>query len=150
MLSTQRLIVTFIILAAGATLAQAKDGRDFAGFYSLTDAIHEGDQVHVTLTLQLFNYSGADLTQAAVVIRHAPPETAAFGTYSPIELWRNGTDVKFTMHLAIPQEEYERWGGRRQPAVYVVNRNDQGREWQRTAQVSRRPAISLEDNRATQ
>ncbi|HUE05272.1 MAG TPA: hypothetical protein VMR62_37340 [Bryobacteraceae bacterium] len=72
------------LLAISVAMAPAKDGRDFAGFYSLTGASPDGDQVHVTLTVQLYNYSGADLEQAAVAIRSGPPETITFGTYDAV------------------------------------------------------------------
>jgi len=132
-----------------ATVAPAKDSRDFAGFYSLTHASAEGDSVRVTVTMQLFNYSGADLDQASVALRPAPPTTGAYGTYSPIEQWRDGTDVKIVMHITVPQAEYVRWD-KRQPFVLVLNRDQQGRERERTVQVSRRPAIPLDDSSATQ
>ncbi len=55
--------------------AGAKDGRDFSGYYSLTNVTEKGGQVEFTLALQLFNYSGADLKQAVVTVRRSPPGT---------------------------------------------------------------------------
>jgi len=149
MLQTRFLPVIIVTLLL-AVSAAAKDGRDFAGFYSLSNAAEQDDQVRVTVTLQLFNYSGEDLTHAAVSLREAPPGAATLGTYAPIESWPNGAEVKFTLHISVPRDEYARWGGRRQPVVIVENRGQQGREWQRTAQVSRRPMIPLEDNSVSQ
>jgi len=150
MQSIRHWIVIPAILVIGAASALAKNGRDFAGFYSLTNAAPEGDQVRVTLSLQLFNYSGVDLPQAAVTIRTGPPEAATLGTYSSIEQWRDGTDVTFAMHLSISRAEFERWTARNQPTVFIVTHDSQGREIERTAQVSRRPAIQLQANPAAQ
>ena len=143
--SLPRSIVTLAMLLLAALAASARDGRDFGGFYSLTNAAPDNGQVHVTVMLQIFNYSGEDIAAASVTIMHAPPVDVAFGTYAPIEQWRDGTDVRFAMHINVPQDEYDRWAGRRQPSVFVVTRDGQGREQQRTVQLSRRPAIQLQE-----
>ena len=59
--------------------AGAKDGRDFAGYYSLTNAAEKGGAVELTLALQLFNYSGADLKQAVVTVRESHPSSGSTG-----------------------------------------------------------------------
>jgi hypothetical protein len=143
-----RRIMALAALAIGVSVASAKDGRDFAGFYSLTNPIADGDRVHVTVTLQLFNYSGSDLHDVAVAIRSTPPEPVVHGTYSAIGEWRDGTDVKFVMHLTVPRGEYKLWGGRTQPGVYILHRDEEGRAREHAAQVSRRPGIPLEDVQA--
>ena len=148
MLSSRRSILLCAIAVASALGAAAKDGRDFAGFYSLTNSGEEAGQVRATITLQLFNYSGADIDQAAVTIHPAPGHSEVLGTYSPITEWRDGSDVKFVLHVNVPREDYERWGGRRQPAVSIVTRDEKGREMERPAQVSQRPGIPLEESAA--
>jgi len=146
MQSIQRTFMTLALLAIGAAVAPAKDGRDFGGFYSLTGATPDGGQVHVTLSLQLFNYSGADLDQATVAVRSGPPESITFGTYDAVRDWRDGAGVAFTLHLTIPEAAYESWRRRRQPAISIVNRDGEGRTWERAAQVSRRTSIDLADH----
>ena len=150
MLGTRYFVAALAAMLSATAAAPAKDGRDFAGFYSLTNATRQADQVRVTVTMQLFNYSGADLTQASVIVRETSPGDRVLGSYAPIELWHNGADLKVAMHILVPLQEYARWGGRLQPAVLVINHDDQGREWQRTVQVSRRATISLADNSASQ
>ena len=141
MLSMRHLIVAIATLLLGMGAADAKDGRDFAGFYSVTNVTNLNDQVRATVNLQLCNYSGADLKEAAVRLRETFPGTAVLGTYTPIQLWRNGSDAAFSLHVTVPRDEYQRWSTRRQPNVVVVYRDDQGREWQRAAQISRRPTV---------
>ncbi|HVN06138.1 MAG TPA: hypothetical protein VMT86_17070 [Bryobacteraceae bacterium] len=142
----QRSIAALAMLLIAALGASAKNGRDFGGFYSVTNAARDGRQVRVTVMLQIFNYSGEDLAEASVMILHSPPVAAVFGTYSPIEQWRDGTDVRLAMHITVPEDEYDHWAGRRQPSVCVVTRDSQGRELQRTVQLSRRPAIQLQED----
>ncbi len=130
-------------LVLATATAVAKDGRDFAGFYSVTNVNRQGPDIQVVLTLQLFNYSGADIKQAAVTISEAHPGMRMLGTYAPIPIWRNGSSAVMNLHIAVPREEYQRWGARRQPSVAIIYSDDQGKQWQRTAQISRRPAIPL-------
>lgn len=123
-----------------ALLAAAKDGRDFAGFYSLTDVDEQDGQVRVTLNLQLFNYSDADIQGAVVVVREAAGVTE-FGRFAAIRVWRNGHDVVLSRTLTVPRAEYERWSTRRQPGVCIAYTDHGGQEWTQTAQLNRVAAI---------
>ncbi|MGA2739322.1 MAG: hypothetical protein ABSG65_18015 [Bryobacteraceae bacterium] len=119
----------------------AKDGRDFAGHYSLTDVIENGSQVELTLTLQLFNYSGADLNQTVVTVHPAPPVPGVLASFAPIKLWRSGNDVVVSQQLTISREEYKQWSTRIQPAVFIGYSDKDGRAYLRSAQLRRLPMI---------
>ena len=148
--SRRFLLLTISIFLLILTPATAKDGRDFAGFYSLTNASGDGGQVRVTFSAQLFNYSGADIQNASVSLGETHPGSQVLGTYAPIEFWRNGAATVLCIHFTVPQEEYQRWDARRQPTVIISYRDEQGRAWQRTAQINRRPSIPLDDASAGQ
>jgi hypothetical protein len=129
--------------------AVAKDGRDFAGHYSLTNVIEKGSQVELTLALQLFNYSGADLQQAVVTVRSSPPGPGVLATFAPIKLWRSGSEVVVRQQLTIAREEYLHWSTRTQPAVFIGYSDEDGHAYRRWAQLSRLPMIpELSDARA--
>ena len=121
--------------------AGAKDGRDFAGHYNLTNISEKDGQVELTLTLQLFNYSGADLKQAVVTIHapHAVPGVLA--SFAPIKLWRSGSAVVVSQQLTIPRAEFERWSTRIQPPVFIGYSDEDGHAFERSAQLSRSPLI---------
>lgn len=121
--------------------AVAKDGRDFAGHYSLTNVTDKGGQVELTLALRLFNYSGADLKQAVVTVRSPRLGPGVLGSFPPIKLWRSGSDIVVTQQLSIAREEYQLWSTRTQPGVFVGYSDEEGHEYRRWAQLSRRPAI---------
>jgi hypothetical protein len=122
--------------------AAAKDGRDFAGYYSLTNVTETAGQVEFTLALHLFNYSGADLKQAVVTLRSAPFGPGALNDFAPIKLWRNGSDVVVTQPIAIPREDFRRWSPRTPPAVSIGYRDEDGHAYRRPVQLSRRPTIA--------
>jgi len=121
--------------------ARAKDGRDFAGHYSLTNVPDQGSQVELTLTLQLFNYSGADLKEGVVTVRPAPPVPGVLASFAPIKLWRSGGGVVVSQQLTIPRAEYRQWSTRIPPAVFIGYSDDEGRPYLRSAQLTRLPMI---------
>ncbi|MGD0360890.1 MAG: hypothetical protein ABSC93_08475 [Bryobacteraceae bacterium] len=120
--------------------ARAKDGRDFAGYYSLTDAAEKGGAVELTLALQLFNYSGADLKQAVVTVRSSP-SPGVLGSFAPIKVWRSGSDVVIRQQMTVPRDVFERWSPRNQPVVFIGYSDENGQAFERPAQLSRRPMI---------
>jgi hypothetical protein len=127
-----------ILLLAGVT-AVAKDGRDFSGFYTLTKVSQQGDQVRVTLTLQLFNYSDADAKQAVVRLQeNAGMELA--GTFKPIPLLRDRQEAKVSRQFTVPRSEYERWQQGTQPTLFITYHAN-GRRWERFIQATERPSL---------
>jgi hypothetical protein len=123
--------------------AGAKDGRDFAGHYSLTNVTEKSGEVELTLTLQLFNYSGADLKQAVVTVRAAHPVPGILASFAPIKLWRSGRDVVVSQQLTIARGEYQRWSARTQPSVFVGYSGADGHAIQGWAQLGRLPMIPV-------
>src|SRR5579863_10030020 len=88
---TMLVFAAFFAPAAGEVLA--KDGRDFVGNYALTSASEQGDQVELTLTLRLMNYSGADISRAVVTLRRSQPSSEQLAMFAPIENWPRGRDI---------------------------------------------------------
>ena len=46
----------------------ASGGRDFAGFYELSNVVEDVDFVSFTFTTRVFNYSGQDVADAIVLL----------------------------------------------------------------------------------
>ena len=63
-----RIPVALALCLALATVGYlgAKDGRDFAGFYDISDVTDLGEEVKLTLTVRVFNYSGTDVFGAKI------------------------------------------------------------------------------------
>jgi hypothetical protein len=133
------LFASAVIFAAPAA---AKDGRDFAGYYSLSNVTEKGAQVEFILALHLFNYSGADLKQVVVTVRSTPFGLGTLNNFAPIKLWLSGRDVVVSQPIAIPREDFRRWSPRTPPAVSVGYRGEDGHAYRRPVQLSRRPTIA--------
>jgi len=100
----------------------------------------DGDRVQVTLRLQIFNYSGADLKQAVLTLRESPPASGVLGSFDPIPVWQSGKSITLSRQVTITPDEYLRWSTRGQPNVFVAYRDGGGRQFEWTAQLSLQPA----------
>ena len=131
--------LTLVLLTALATLA--KDGRDFAGSYSLTNVTEQKNDVKFTLTVQVFNNSDADIKQASLVLHQSGPGMAVHGTFPPVKMFRNRTDVLLSQEFTISSEEYRRWQNGMEPRLMVHFMGANGIEQHRTIQLARRPML---------
>lgn len=125
-----------LVLAIGAS---AKNGRDFAGFYNVSNVVDQGNQVAFTLRVQVFNHSDADVKQAVLTLRESPG--GELGAFQPVKLWRNHGEVRLTQQFVVPKHEFERWHKGSQPALMVVYHDAQGQRYDRFVQMSSRPTL---------
>ncbi|HZP63507.1 MAG TPA: hypothetical protein VFB28_08850 [Terriglobales bacterium] len=117
----------------------AKDGRDFAGYFSVGDVSTDGDMVHLTLNLQVFNYSAVDVRQAVIKLHESGPGVAVDGAFRPIKLLANNHEIKLRQQLTVPRHEYERWQNGIKPSLFMVYQDAGGHHWERSIELSRRP-----------
>jgi hypothetical protein len=133
-------IVVSLLISFSVTPMLAKDGRDFAGFYNVSNVVEQGDQIMVTLRVQVFNNSDADVKQAVLTLRQNPG--GPLGTFPSVQLWRNHGEVRRTQQFVVPKHEFESWHrGGGQPAVMVVTYDENGQRHDRYVQLSTRPAL---------
>lgn len=120
----------------------AKDGRDFAGFYGFTDVQEQGDMVHLTLHLRIFNYSDADIKGAAVTLQEGSTGMALRGTFPMVKVWQKNKDVQLSQEFTVPRREYEDWNHPpAQPNVLIIYQDAKGHTWQKGVQMSPRPIL---------
>lgn len=131
-------LVTALLLIPN--LGFAKDGRDFAGAYSVSNVVEQDNQVTLTLQVHLFNYSDADLKQAVVTLRGSHPTPVVLAEFQPVKLWRNHGEVRLSQQVVVSRREYEIWQKGVQPALVVVYHDASGQRWERFAQVRNLPA----------
>jgi len=134
-----RMAAIFAIFHFAALSAFAQDGREFAGYFSVGDVTHDGDFVHLTLNLQVFNYSSADIRQAVIKVHESGPGLAVHGSFRPIKLLSNKRDIKLRQQLTVPRHEYERWEMGIKPSLFMVYQDAAGHHWERSIELARRP-----------
>jgi len=106
------MLALFVLLAAPPVLAV--NGRDFAGFYQYAKTADFeaktadlGAQTQVTLSLRVFNYSGADVAGATLTLERFPfGET--YGSVAGITIPAGG-DTSVSASFVVPAAEYQHW-----------------------------------------
>ena len=120
----------------------AKDGRDFAGSYGFTDVQEQGDMVHLTLHVRLFNNSDADIKGAVVILREGPSGVALRGNFPTVKIWHKNHDVQLAHEFTVSKREYQDWlQPPAQPNVVVIYQDANGQTWQKGAQMRPQPAL---------
>jgi hypothetical protein len=137
----KRVALGLAVMLLTALSAVAKDGRDFAGYYSLTDVTEQSNAVKLTLTVQVFNYSDADIKQASLVLRDSGHGTAVRGAFPAVKIFHDHTDVRLSQEFTVPREDYQRWQNGMVPRLMVHYMGANGIEQNRSIQLSRRPAL---------
>jgi hypothetical protein len=107
-----------LICLLGAALAPAKDGRDFAGFYEVSNVTDLGEEVSLTLTVRIFNYSGGDVEGAIAVLSDAGKEDDAWGEYAGVSVAENQS-TRLSADFTVSRQEYERWLSGSTPALRI-------------------------------
>ena len=97
-----------VLMTQFALPAHASGGRDFAGVYSLTEPTAIGDQVGVTFSARIFNYSDSDIINATVTLKGAGAPKGGFAAFYGISL-RDRESVRLRQEITVPAREYQLW-----------------------------------------
>jgi hypothetical protein len=124
-----------------ALVAQAKDGRDFAGFYALSNVTERGDKVELTLTVQVFNYSDLGDIKLPVVALLGSGSHAKMDEFNAVKLLPAKHDVIVSGQFTVSKEEFQSWSRRGGGPQVVVIYEDSGRTLRESVQLSRRPML---------
>ena len=130
-----------IVVILAVAPAFAKDGRDFSGYYAVSNVQDSGGKVSFTLTVQVFNNSDADVKQPVVALMESRPGGPPLGGFGPVKLMKKGLDVTVAHDFSVSRVEYERWQSGLSPTVVVLSKDASGKALQRGVQLSRRPAL---------
>ncbi len=114
------LLGALIVALMWVSPGHAVDGRDFAGFYDVTNPIDLGNGTEqVTLAVQVFNYSGVDVSNATITLRDTVDLGTDFGSYTgPISILQDNA-VVLSGNFNISQDEYARWQNGGAPSLRI-------------------------------
>jgi len=137
------LLPVFVLVLALALPSIAVDGRDFAGFYAVSNVVDLGDKVQLRMSVQLSNFSAGDLQSPVVALMNSgPANTAPIGSFPALKHLKAGRDVILHQQFTVSKEEFKQWDMRgRGPRVVVIFRDSNGGVVERGVQISRRPAL---------
>ena len=140
LLSRTWIVLITLSCLLGALTVSAKDGRDFSGFYTISNVVDQGDQALITLRVQLLNHSNADVQQAVVALRESGG--GQLGTFPSVKLWRNHGELRLTQQFLVPKRELVNWQTGGQPALMVVTHAANGQRHDRFVQMSGRAMLA--------
>jgi hypothetical protein len=126
----------FATLLLTTVTALAKDGRDFAGFYKVSHTKIQGNNVQLTLNLQIHNNGDVDVSHAIITLR----QNTGFdfvGAAKPVALLRVHDHVDLSQQFTVSRREYEKWHNGSEPGLSIIYRA-KGKTWERPIQMSAR------------
>lgn len=132
-------VLALCLLCLGLSLSVpslARYGRDFAGTYQVTNVSGTATSVHLTLTVKIVNYSGANISNGAVALYDQQPKPAPLGGYPAIPLFQSRQMVTLTGQFDVPRAEYEHWKIGGQPNLLFLSQGN-GMVRMRSIQLSR-------------
>jgi hypothetical protein len=130
------------ILMLGTVMVTANNGRDFSGYFDVSDMQTQGDLVQVTLHLQLFNHGNADVKSVVVTLVDSSPSMTLRGNFAPVKVWKHQQRINLSQEFFVSQREYGEWmAAPGQPNLIIIFQDAKGNTWQRGAQISRRPLV---------
>jgi hypothetical protein len=141
--STSRAFQYFCVpslLLCLALAVLAKDGRDFAGYYALSNVSERGDKVEFTMTVLVFNYSDLGDINAPVIALLEAESHAKLGEFSAVKTIPAKHDVIVSGKFSVSKMEFQSWSKHGSPQVVVIY-EDSGRTLRQHLQLSRRPML---------
>jgi len=108
------------LLLAPIRSGYATDGRDFAGRYDVTNPTDLGNgTLRITLTVRIFNYSDADVSNATVTLSGNMDSAAAYESFTGISIADKDSAV-ISGTLTVPAAEYNFWQNGGSPALWIA------------------------------
>ena len=132
----RRVLFLVVLLAAVAVLAE--NGRDFAGWYDMRNVTDLGDQVQVTITLRVFNFSGADVADATITLWDSVQPGVAYGSF-PLASIAYRDNARLAANFTVPKSEYDSWHQGKQPNLQVNFTDGAANSVQRPVELSWMP-----------
>ena len=122
-----------------ATAANARNGREFSGYFDVSGVQEQGDLVQVTLHLKLFNHSDADAKSVIVTLVDPTPSMTLRGNFQPVKVWKSQQFIEMSQEFTVTKREFREWmRPPAQPNLIVLFQDGKGKSWQQGAQISRR------------
>ena len=112
----QNLLLVIVLLLT--CVAVAEDGRDFAGLYDTANVADLGTQVGLTLRLQVFNYSGADVNNATITLLDSTDPTIRYGFFDGVSVVYR-SEVRLTGNFTVSKAEFDSWQKSGNPNLLV-------------------------------
>jgi hypothetical protein len=130
-------VLLCLAFGPGAPLA-AKDGRDFAGSYDLTNVEQQGGTYQFTFRVRVFNYSDGEVTNATLFLQDSVQPGKTYAVFAGISL-ADRESVTLKRSITVPQREFESWRRGLPPRLEAQYRDAEGKSVRRKVELVRMP-----------
>jgi hypothetical protein len=110
-------LTTLVFCVMAGAMAQGR--RSFAASYKLGNVTESGNDVRVTINLNLRNF-GADVSNGMVVLLSSEANPNPLGMFSAINILHRSQLVTQSETFTIPKAEYLLWVAGRDPVLRFV------------------------------
>jgi hypothetical protein len=114
------------------------DGRDFAGFYGVSNVTDLGAEVRVTLTLRIHNYSSSDVADAAFTLEDSLLPDTSYGSITNVPI-AHRRSVGLSGDFTITRYEYDLWAYGAMPQLRITYTDASGSIVRRTIELAPMP-----------
>jgi sugar lactone lactonase YvrE len=116
-------LLAIAVSCLSSALLFGEDGRNFAGSFEIRNAVNRGSAVEFELRLRVFNYSGTEVTEAALQIEDRgpglrPDRQEYGGSFVGVSI-PNRQAVDLLGTFTIPLNEYEQWSAGAIPKLVI-------------------------------
>ena len=121
------------------SMVAAKDGRDFAGFYEVSEVVEFFEEFQVTLTVRVFNYSDADVNDTAITLEDSLLPGQTYGSFITRVYILDRESARVSDQFTIPRREYEDWQEGGTPLLIIDYMDANGNTIHRPIELAQMP-----------
>jgi len=117
-------LAALVFCLAGTVLAGGR--RDFAASYQLANITDDGNVVHLTITLNFRNNSGAIVHNGSVALLSLEANPSLLGSFPLMKTVNISQMVTTSQTFSVSKAEYQLWEQGRDPGFYFVLEDSNG------------------------
>lgn len=127
MISARSIFLTVLVVVASlAMVAYAAPAGNFTGHYSLGAPVAAGDDVQVTISLDVTNNNSFDIHNAAIALHDPRAARVTYGNLNGLSL-AAGAATQVSGSFKVPRALFESWQKGSSPAMSVSFSDAQSR-----------------------
>jgi len=103
----------------------AAEGRDFAGFFAVTNVVESEESVALTFSVRLHNFGGADLLGARVRLVDPFDLETDYEAFMAVDI-RHEQTARLIGEVIVPRTEWDAWSAGASPWLIVEYQDPAG------------------------
>jgi hypothetical protein len=117
-----RLLALSLLLACALAIGLPASAQriDFPATYQITHVSQIGNEVQLTLSLTIHNYSGKDLQNSGIVLYGSPQGSDLIGTFDLVKIFPSYQEITVSHQFTLPKAEYAQWQHGAKPSLQIL------------------------------